>query len=84
MKRFRATVKIMLKEGILDAEAQAIGHAINKLGVFNVNNTRKGKLIVFEMNSTSLKDAEQNVRVISERLLANPIIETYEFTVEEL
>ncbi len=84
MKRFRATVKIMLKEGILDAEAQAIEHAINKLGTFNVNNTRKGKLIVFDINSTSLKDAEQNVKIISKRLLANPIIETYNFTVEEL
>jgi len=71
----KVTVKIMLKNGVLDPQGKAIEHALDTLGFKGVENVRQGKIIELEASEdTSRSDIEK----MCEQLLANPVIEDYE------
>ena len=70
----KATVKIMLKNGVLDPQGKAIGHALEGLGFDGVNEVRQGKII--ELDLTESND-EASVKEMCEKLLANTVIESY-------
>jgi phosphoribosylformylglycinamidine synthase len=76
----RATIAISFKPGVLDPEAQAIGRALKGLGFTGVGNVRRTKLIELDLEAADAATAEAQARAMCEKLLANPVIET--FTVE--
>ncbi len=76
----RAEVRVMLKPGVLDPQGQAIGNALGHLGFEGVEDVRQGKLIVLDLETNDRTAAENQVKAMGERLLANPVIEN--FTVE--
>ena len=76
----RAEVRVMLKNGVLDPQGQAIGKALNSLGFDGVNEVRQGKLIVLDLDTNDRAAAASQVKEMGERLLANQVIEN--FTVE--
>lgn len=78
----RAEVRVMLKNGVLDPQGQAIGKALSGLGFDGVNDVRQGKLIVVDLDTDDRSAAAAQVKEMSEKLLANPVIEN--FTVELL
>jgi phosphoribosylformylglycinamidine synthase len=78
----RAEVRVMLKTGVLDPQGQAIGKALGSLGFDGVNEVRQGKLIVLDLDTNDRSAAADQVKAMSEKLLANPVIEN--FTVELL
>ncbi len=78
----RAEVRVMLKDGVLDPQGQAIGKALGSLGFDGVREVRQGKLIVLELDTDDRARAEAQVQQMSQKLLANPVIEN--FTVELL
>ena len=78
----RAEVRVMLKNGVLDPQGQAIGKALTGLGFDGVNEVRQGKLIVVDLDTDDRAAAAEQVREMGEKLLANPVIEN--FTVELL
>ncbi len=78
----RAEVRVMLKNGVLDPQGQAIGKALSGLGFEGVNDVRQGKLIVVDLDTDDRSAAAAQVKEMSEKLLANPVIEN--FTVELL
>jgi phosphoribosylformylglycinamidine synthase PurS subunit len=78
----RAEVRVMLKTGVLDPQGQAIGKALGSLGFDGVNEVRQGKLIVLDLDTNDRSAAAGQVKAMSEKLLANPVIEN--FTVELL
>ncbi len=70
----KATVTVMLKNGVLDPQGKAIHHALEGLGFSGVNDVRAGKLIELELaDGTSDSDIEAMCR----KLLANTVIENY-------
>ena len=73
----RATVLIRPKPGILDPQGEAVGSALGHLG-FEVSETRVGKVIDLELEATDATVAKAQVEKMCERLLANPLIESYE------
>lgn len=78
----RARVEVSFRDGVLDPEAQAIGKALGSLGFAGVRGVRKTKVIELELEAPDRAAAEADVRAMCERLLANPVIETYRVSVD--
>ncbi len=81
---FKATVIVKRRPKILDPQGKAVEQGAKLLGFNNVNNTRIGKYIEFFVETDDLKAAEKEVKEYSEKLLSNPIMEDFEFTLVEV
>jgi phosphoribosylformylglycinamidine synthase PurS subunit len=76
----RATVLVRPKTGILDPQGEAVSSALGHLG-FAVSSARVGKVIDLEVDAADRAEARAQVEKMCERLLANPLIESYEISV---
>jgi phosphoribosylformylglycinamidine synthase PurS subunit len=74
----KARVFVTLKNGVLDPQGKAIGHALNGLGFPSVRDVRQGKLIELELAETDADKAKADIKAMCEKLLANTVIEKYE------
>jgi phosphoribosylformylglycinamidine synthase len=79
----KARVHVRLKDGVLDPQGAAIGRALAQLGFAGVHEVRQGKMIELRLDDTDRAQAEAKVRAMCERLLANPVIETYTITIDQ-
>jgi phosphoribosylformylglycinamidine synthase subunit PurS len=75
-----ARIQVKLKPTVLDAQGAQVKHALQSLGFEQVNAVRMGRYIEVELPDGA--DAERQVRAMCEQLLANPVIETYDFEME--
>lgn len=73
----RARVHVTLKNGVLDPQGKAIGHALASLGFGGVNEVRQGKVIELELTEKDPESARAQVKAMCEKLLANTVIENY-------
>ena len=73
----KARVHIMLKNGVLDPQGEAVCHALGTLGFDGVEGVRQGKVIELDLIDTERAVAEKRVGEMCEKLLANTVIETY-------
>jgi phosphoribosylformylglycinamidine synthase len=78
----KAKVHVKLKPGVLDPQGAAIGRALGQLGFDGVGEVRQGKLIELDLAATDQAAAKAEVEAMCEKLLANPVIETYAVTIE--
>ena len=74
----KARVTIMLKDGVLDPQGEAIKQALTSLEYNNVNSVRQGKVIDLELNESSEEAVIDSIQEMCEKLLANTVIENYE------
>ena len=70
----KVRVTVMLKDGVLDPQGEAVRHALGALGFSGVEGVRQGKLIELDLASGT---TEEDVRAMCDRLLANTVIESY-------
>jgi phosphoribosylformylglycinamidine synthase subunit PurS len=70
-----ARVLIRPKEGILDPSGQAVERALTALGFDGVSEVKVGRLVELQV------DDPARVPEMCERLLANPLIESYEIEI---
>ncbi len=75
----KAKVYITLKNGVLDPQGKAIQGALGHLGFDGVKEVRQGKFIEVEINETDKSKAEDAIKQMCEKLLANTVIENYKF-----
>lgn len=73
----KARVTIMLKDGVLDPQGEAIRHALGGLGHRGVSSVRQGKLIELDLDATDPASARAEVEKMCQGLLANTVIEKY-------
>jgi phosphoribosylformylglycinamidine synthase subunit PurS len=76
----RATVLVRPKGGILDPQGEAVERSLRQLG-FPVGDARVGRVIDLDVDAATAEDARAQVEKMCERLLANPLIESYEIEV---
>ncbi|NJE03790.1 phosphoribosylformylglycinamidine synthase subunit PurS [Thermococcus sp. MV11] len=76
--KWKVTIIVRLKEGLNDPEGRVIGNALRNLG-FAVENLRVPKYFEFELES---EKPEQEVEEMCRKLLANPLIHNYEYSIE--
>lgn len=81
---FKAKVLIKRRKTILDPQGKAVEIGAKHLGLNNIKNTRIDKYIEFDVVTDNQKAAEEEVNNYCKKLLANPIMEDYEFTLEEV
>ena len=74
----KARVFVTLKNGVLDPQGKAIGHALNGLGFAKEGEVRQGKVIDLELSETDADKAKTEIKAMCEKLLANTVIEKYE------
>jgi phosphoribosylformylglycinamidine synthase subunit PurS len=77
----KATVLVRPKEGILDPQGEAVENSLRQLG-FPVGQARVGRVIDLDVEAKSEDEARVEVERMCERLLANPLIESYEIELE--
>jgi phosphoribosylformylglycinamidine synthase subunit PurS len=76
----KATVLVRPKEGILDPQGEAVESSLRQLG-FPVADARVGRLVDLEVDASDPEEARAKLTEMCERLLANPLIESYEIEV---
>ncbi|MGE9515890.1 MAG: phosphoribosylformylglycinamidine synthase subunit PurS [Solitalea-like symbiont of Acarus siro] len=79
---FIANINIMLLEQVLDVQGQSVQNILQKLDIHSVSNVRIGKHIVMHVIANTKSEATEQVKEACEKLLHNPVMETYSFTIE--
>ncbi|WP_438956155.1 phosphoribosylformylglycinamidine synthase subunit PurS [Cognatiyoonia sp.] len=70
----KAKVHVMLKNGVLDPQGEAVKHALGSLGFDGVEGVRQGKVIELDLSDDT---SEATINEMCEKLLANTVIESY-------
>jgi len=78
----KATVLVRPKAGILDPQGEAVESSLRQLG-FPVGEARVGRVIDLEVSTEDPSAARAEIERMCERLLANPLIESYEIELAE-
>ncbi|MGE5364093.1 MAG: phosphoribosylformylglycinamidine synthase subunit PurS [Bacteroidota bacterium] len=81
---YKATIIVRRRPSILDPQGKAAEHGAQLLGFNNITQTRIGKYIEFNINVGDKSSAEKEVTEYCDKLLTNPIMEDYEYTLEEV
>ena len=79
---FVARVRITLKPVVLDPQGDTVLAALHQLDFPLVTSVRVGKYLEISLQAENVEDATSLVRRMGDQLLANPVIERYDFTVE--
>ncbi|MEP6342578.1 MAG: phosphoribosylformylglycinamidine synthase subunit PurS [Maricaulaceae bacterium] len=79
----KAIIHIGLKTGVLDPQGRAIARALNDLGFEGVKDARQGKVIELDLTHEDKSQAEEDVKAMCEKLLANMVIESYRIDIED-
>lgn len=78
----KAKIHVTLKQGVLDPQGKAIGHALESLGFAGVGDVRQGKYIELDLAESDPDEARRTVAAMCEKLLANTVIENYTIDLE--
>ncbi len=81
---FLARVFISLKPTVNDPQGKTIQGGLGQLGFDTVRSVRAGKYMEIRLDEDSEADASRKISDMCDKLLANPIIETYRFELEEV
>jgi phosphoribosylformylglycinamidine synthase subunit PurS len=79
--KFRVSVNVMPRSEISDPQGQAVERTLPGIGFQGFTGVRIGKRISFVLEAADKAEAEASVGSACERLLANPVIEEFEFEV---
>ncbi len=81
---FKAKIIITIRESILDPQGKTVEHSLLSLGFDKIKNTRIGKYIELEINTTNEEEAKSITESACKKLLANPVMEDFTYTFEEI
>lgn len=73
----KACIYVTLKEGVLDPQGEAVKKSLHVLGYDNVDEVRMGKYIEVWLQSSDQEKAFRELQEMSDKLLANPVIENF-------
>jgi phosphoribosylformylglycinamidine synthase len=73
----RARVFVTLKPSVFDPQGSTIAGALHSLGYDAVTDVRQGKYFELEVNVPTAGDAERLATEVADRVLANPVIESF-------
>lgn len=81
---YKATIIIKRRKSILDPQGKAVEQGAKLLKINNISDVRIGKFIELNIDAKNLTDANDEVDLLCNKLLANFNIEDYEFKLEEI
>ena len=74
----KARVTVMLKDGVLDPQGEAIKHALNNIGFESVTGVRQGKVIELDIEGSDKRQVRSQIENMCNKMLANTVIENFE------
>jgi phosphoribosylformylglycinamidine synthase len=81
--KFKAEIDVMPKKELLDPQGKAVSSSMKNLGLPEVGNVRIGKHISLELEAENEDAAKEKVEKACNELLANQIMESFEFELSE-
>lgn len=78
----KARVTIFYKDSVFDPQGNTLGQSLVSLG-FPVKGVRVGKVIDMELGSKSADEARRDLQKMCEKLLANPVIESFKYELKD-
>src|SRR5688572_33486718 len=78
----RARVFVTLKPSVFDPQGRTIADALHSMGYTGVGDVRQGKFFELEVAAASADEARKLVADVADKLLANPVIESYRVELE--
>ncbi len=78
----RAKVYVTLKKGVLDPQGKTVKNGLSNLGFQDVEDVRIGKFMEISLREMPKAEAEEKVRDMCRKLLANTVIEDYRIEME--
>lgn len=82
--KFVAEIDVMPLKALLDPQGKAVTGSMKNIGLADIQNVRIGKHITLELEAESKKVAEEKVTTACQKLLANQIMESFEFKLVEV
>jgi len=81
--RYQARVLVNLRSSVLDPAGEATRSAAFRLGVDGVSKLRIGKSVELELEAPDEDEARRRLELLSDRLLANPVIENWTLELQQ-
>ena len=82
--KFTAEINVMPLKTLLDPQGKAVSASMGNLGLSEIGNVRIGKHITLQIEADSKAIASTKVDEACKKMLCNQIMESYEFTLEEI
>ena len=73
----KARIHIFYKDSVFDPQGNTIAASLKRLGFSKVKEVRMGKVIDIVLDSKSMDESKREVAKMCEKLLVNPVIESY-------
>ena len=77
----KVRVLVSFKDSVLDPQGQTVKNALHTMGYAAVTDVRQGKVFELELEGVTKKEAESLVPEVARRVLANPIIEKFDWDI---
>lgn len=74
----KAEIIITLKKSVRDPQGEAIAASLGRMGLDDIKQVRQGKHIEIEFGNKTTSEIETEIKLMCEKLLANPVIENYQ------
>jgi phosphoribosylformylglycinamidine synthase PurS subunit len=75
----KAKVYVTVKENVLDPQGNAVQGALHSMGFNEVGKVRIGKYMEMELDTNDRAEAEERIKAMCEKLLANTVVEDYRY-----
>lgn len=82
--KFVAKIEVMPRPELLDPQGKAVLNNLGHLEIGGVSDVRVGRLIQMELEASDEAAARAQIETASSKLLANPIVETYSYTLQSV
>ncbi len=82
--KFIAEINVMPLKALLDPQGKAVTHSMKNIGFTEVSNVRIGKHITLEIEAASKEIAMERVNEACNKILSNPIMEGFDYTLKEV
>ncbi len=82
--KFIAEIDVMPLKALLDPQGKAVSRGLGNIGLSEIENVRIGKHITLEIDTTSREVAQMKIEEACQKLLSNPIMESFHFQLQEI
>jgi len=82
--KFIAEINVMPLKALLDPQGKAVSHNMKNIGFNEVSNVRIGKHVTLEIEAASKEVAMERVNEACNKILSNPIMEGFDYTLSEV
>ncbi len=81
---YRVKIDVTLIKSVLDPQGKTVLTSLHSMGFDAAKDLRVGKFFDLTIDASSKDEANEHVKDICDKLLVNPVIEEYSYTIEEM